>query len=238
MQKPDDAKPARRAAPTAQQVADYLRRHPDFLAQHPELLNNATPGAPVRADGAVDMQHFLLKRAQGQLRALQDAHADLVSTSRANLTSQKRIHQAALALLAAPGFPQLLEAVTTDLAVHLEVDAVALCVEAVEGAPNRVPMGGISILKPGTVDHLLGQGRESLLRPYVSGERALFGPAAGLVRSDALLRLDLGSRAPHGILAFGSRNEGRFQPGHGIDLLTFLSGILALAIRSWLDLPE
>ena len=75
---------------------------------------------------------------------------DLVSTSRANLSTQKRIHQAALALLAAPGFPQLLEAVTTDLAVHLEVDAVALCVEAVEGAPNRVPMGGISILKPGT----------------------------------------------------------------------------------------
>lgn len=237
MQKPDDAKPARRAAPTAQQVADYLRRHPDFLAQHPELLNNATPGAPVRADGAVDMQHFLLKRAQGELRALQDAHADLVSTSRANLTSQKRIHQAALALLAAPGFPQLLEAVTTDLAVHLEVDAVALCVEAVEGAPNRVPMGGISILKPGTVDHLLGEGRVSLLRPYIAGSRALFGPAAGLVRSDALLRLDLGSHAPHGILAFGSRNEGRFQPGQGTDLLIFLAGILALAIRSWLDLP-
>ena len=238
MQKPDDTKTAPGAVLTAQQVADYLRRHPDFLGQHPELLTGAVPGAPLRADGAVDMQHFMLKRTQGELRALQDAHADLVSTSRANLTTQKRIHQAALALLAAPGFPQLLEAVTTDLAVHLEVDVVALCVEAVEGAPNRVPMGGISILKPGTVDHILGEGRATLLRPYVSGERALFGPAAGLVRSDALLRLDLGSRAPHGILAFGSRNEGRFQPGQGIDLLTFLAGILALAIRSWLDLPE
>lgn len=238
MQKPDDAEAAEAAVPTAQQVLAYLRRHPDFLTQHPELLGSLTANAPMRADGAVDMQHFMLKRAQGELRALQDAHADLVSTSRANLTSQKRIHQAALALLAAPGFPQLLEAVTTDLAVHLEVDAVALCVEAVEGAPNRVPMGGISILKPGTVDHILGEGRDSLLRPYVAGDRMLFRATAGLVRSDALLRLDLGSRAPHGILAFGSRNEGRFQPGHGTDLLHFLAGILALAIRSWLDLPE
>ncbi len=237
MPKPDDAQTAQAAVPTARQVLDYLRRNPDFLAQHPELLSGMTAGAPMRADGVVDMQHFLLKRTQGELRALQDAHADLVSTSRANLVTQQRIHHAALALLAAPGFPQLLETVTTDLAVHLEVDAVTLCVEAVEGAPNRVPMGGISILKTGTVDHLLGEGRASLLRPYVSGDRAVFGRLAGLVRSDALLRLDLGPHAPHGILAFGARTEGRFQPGQGTELLTFLAGILALAIRSWLDLP-
>lgn len=237
MPKPDDAKTAPGAVPTARQVLDYLQRHPDFLARHPELLAELTPTAAMRADGAVDMQHFLLKRTQGDLRELQATHAELISTSRANLVSQGRIHQAALALLAAPGFPQLLETVTTDLAVHLEVDAVALCVEAVEGAPNRVPMGGISILEAGAVDTLLGEGRDSLLRPYVAGDRVVFGPLAGLVRSDALLRLDMGGRAPVGLLAFGARTEGRFQPGQGTELLVFLAGILALAIRSWLDLP-
>jgi len=40
------------------------------------------------------------------------------------------------------------------------------------------------------------------------------------------------------LLAFGSREEERFHPGQGTELLSFLARILTHAMRSWLDLPR
>ncbi|MEI9985008.1 MAG: hypothetical protein WDN69_18470 [Aliidongia sp.] len=54
----------------------------------------------------------------------------LIATSRSNLSSQQRIHAAVLALLAATSFEQLIQTVTTDLAVLLDIDVVTLCIES------------------------------------------------------------------------------------------------------------
>ena len=54
----------------------------------------------------------------------------------------------------------------------------------------------------------------------------------------ALLRLRPSARAPTGLLALGSRVEGRFDPGQGTELLSFLARILELCIRTWLELPR
>ena len=236
MRKPDEAKPAAGAAPTAAQVLDYLRRHPDFLKRHPELLSAAIDEPS--ASGIVDMRQYLVRRLQSEVRDLEEQRADVVATRRAHLSSQSRVHAAVLALLSAHTFEHLIETTTTDLAVHLEVDTISLCVESVEGAPTRVPVAGISIIEAGGVDSLIGRGREVALRPYVTGDQAIFGVAAGLVRSDALLRLPIASNAPAGLLALGSRTAGRFQPGQPTELFGFLARVLGLSIRSWLDLPE
>lgn len=234
MRKPDEAKPAAGAAPTAAQVLDYLRRHPDFLKRHPELLSAAIdePGT----EGVVDMRQYLVRRLQSEVRELEVQRADVVATRRAHLSSQSRVHAAVLALLSARTFEHLIEIATTDFAVHLEVDTISLCIESVEGAPTRVPVPGIAIIEPGGVDALIGRGRDAIMRPHVAGDQALFGSAAGLVRSDALLRLPIASNAPAGLLALGSRNVGRFQPGQATELLGFLARVLGLSIRSWLDL--
>ena len=66
----------------------------------------------------------------------------------------------------------------------------------------------------------------------------LYGPAASLVRSDALARLDFGPTAPAAMLALGSREPDKFQPHQGTELLQFLAGVLGRAVRTWLDLPQ
>jgi len=84
---------------------------------------------------------------------------------------------------------------------------------------------------------VLEPGRDMLLRPRVRGARTIFGSAASLVRSDALLRLKISPAAPAGLLALGSRKENRFHPGQGTELLGFLARALERSIRAWLDLP-
>lgn len=241
-QTPDDAVLKESAAPrprvTAQQVIDYLRRHPDFLLRHAALLD--TQVAPARqlgveqGDRVLDLQHFMVERLRRDIARLRADQDDLLANSRDNLSTQERVHRAVLALLAAESFEHLIEAVTTDLAVWLDVDVATLCVEAADDTIPRARIEGVQVLAPGTIDALLEPGREIVLRDDVQGEAEIFGGAAALVRSDALIRLGFGEEKPIGMLAFGTRHPGFFNPGQGTELLSFLARILEHCVRAWL----
>jgi uncharacterized protein YigA (DUF484 family) len=222
----------------AEDVTAYLRKHPDFLAERADLLAVLTPPALRRGESVVDMQHFMLQRLRSDLARAKTQQRALIATSRSNLTSQNRIHAAVLAILAATSFEQLLQTVTTDLAVLLDVDVVTIGVESAASAQPRLPLHGIQILRRGTVDDLLGPERDTLLRADTPGDTALFGPAAGLVRSQALLRLDVSEHAPVGLLCIGTRRPDRFHPGQGTELLSFLARVTELTIAAWLDLAQ
>jgi len=229
-----------KAAPlTAIEVADYLAGHPDFLIHNPDLIEVLSPPGrfdKVDRDGVVDLQRFMVDRLQGELARLGDSQHELIAATRSNLSSQVQVHRAVLTLLEATSFEHLIHLITHELAQILDVDAVTLSVES-ETAPPALRTSGVFVLSAGCIDHLLGEGRDVLLRDRAEGMDRIFGPAAALVRSDALIRLGLGARAPAVLLAIGSREETRFHPGQGTELLGFLAGVLARLIRGWLNLP-
>jgi uncharacterized protein YigA (DUF484 family) len=220
---------------TAAEVMDYLQRHPDFLTQHPDLLDGLKLPNRRSGDGVVDLQQFMVEKLRRELQRLRGDQDDLLSNSRDNLATQTRVHRAALALLDAKGLTNLIEIVTTDLAVILDVDVVTLCLERSEGLTEPSRMDGVQLLDRGTVDQLVGREHEVLLRDEVTGDPVLFGGGAGLVRSDALLRLRFGEEMPQGLIAFGTRHPGYFDSGQGTELLGFLARILEHCVRSWLS---
>ena len=228
----------------ATDVAAYLRRHPDFLVNRPDLLAVLAPPTREMGDGVVDLQHFMLDRLRTDVARLKLVQRKLISTSRANLQNQTRVHNAVLAMLAATTFEHLITVVTEELTLLLDIDAVGLCVETprgkgrLTGRNGKTLAAGVLMLEPGSVDELLGASHDVLLRSDVVGDPALFGaPAAGLVRSDALVRLRVSPAAPVGLLALGARKPGVFHPGQGTELLTFLAQVVEHSIRAWLDLP-
>ncbi|MGC5204424.1 DUF484 family protein, partial [Klebsiella pneumoniae] len=75
------------------------------------------------------------------------------------------------------------------------------------------------------------------LREQALHTDVLYGPAASLVQSDALVRLEFSAAAPIGLLALGARETGKFHAGQGTELLSFFAKALARLIRQWLDLP-
>ena len=95
----------------------------------------------------------------------------------------------------------------------LDVDVVTIGVENAAAPPGRLGLHGIHLLGSGSIDALLGAERNVLLQADTQGDPALFGGAAGLVRSQALLRLGFGRGAPAGLLCIGTRQNGRFHPG-------------------------
>ncbi|MFB3102224.1 MAG: DUF484 family protein [Alphaproteobacteria bacterium] len=230
------------AGPTAKQVSAYLRAHPDFLRRHPSLLTIME--APVRefADSdpggsdVVDLQHAMVGRLRTELVRSVKQHGELIDAGRNNQRSQARIHETVLRLLSARSLDHLLELMTTDLVGLLDIDAVALCLETGSVAPAT--SHGIRILPDGTIAKVIGSERDVTLRDNVSGDRRIFGEAAGLVRSDALLRLVVRENGPPALLALGSREPRRFHPGQGSELLAFLAHVMEHSICTWLDLPR
>lgn len=236
------AEAARPTALNADLVAGYLRRHPDFLAEHPALLDVLAP--PARSEvaeagrGVVDLQQAMVLRWRAEAERMRGTCDELIANGRANQAVQGRVHQAVLALLAARSFEHLMETIGTDLPILLDLDAVFLCVERSDGAAPPVRLLGVRSLAPGSVAELLGPSHAVALRSHQPGEAVLFGPAAGIVASDALLRLEVSAATPPALLALGSRDPEHFAEGQGTELLQFLARSLEHLIRAWLELPE
>jgi uncharacterized protein len=218
----------------ARDVIAYLRRHPDFLERHPEALRLMHAPSRELGEGVFDFQHFHVERLRQDVARLNLENRTLIAAGRGTLASQGRVHKAVVAMLAAGSFEQLLQTITTDLAVLLDVDIVTIGVESAAAPPGRLSVHGIQLLKAGAIEALLGPERTLLLREDQPGETALFGAAAGLVRSQALLRLGFGQGAPLGLLCIGTRQPGHFHPGLGTELLSFLGRVISITISQWL----
>jgi len=227
---------------TDAQVVRFLRENPDFLERYPQLLSVIR--APERqfedADEAggevVDLQGAMLSRMRSELAQREEQSSELIDASRANLQSQNRVHAAVIAILSARSLDHMIEILTIDLAGLLNVDAVALCLEG--GMVTPTSAQGLRVVPVGTIDKILDVSRTVSLRENVEGDRRIYGEAAGLVRSEAMLRLSVREDAPCALLAMGSREPDRFHTGQGSELLTFLARILEHSIRTWLDLPR
>lgn len=222
----------------ASQVKAYLRAHPEFLLDHPDAIESLAPPGRNDGDNVHDLQQFMLRRLNGEVGRLKAQQRKLLEAGRANQAVQAQVHNAALAIVEARSFEHLIHIVTTDLAQILDVDVVTICVEASpEKTPGRVRTAGVYVLEAHGVDSRIGQGREVMLANDVPADPVVFGPGAGLVRSQALARLHCSRRSPAGLLALGARDAHKFHPDQGTEMLLFLAGLLGRTIRGWLSLP-
>lgn len=227
---------------TADQVAIYLRRNPGFLQQYPDVA--AVLHAPDRfagtehgrSGGVVDLQRYMVERLRHDIDQVQMRNARLIDTSRENLLGQRRIHEAVLAMLGATSFEQLIEVVTTDLAIHLDIDVVSICIESATRLPETPLRHGLMVMDEGLVDEVMGEGVDCILRDAAMpapDRELIFGGGAGLIESDALLRIQPHPSTPQGILALGSREPDKFAPDQGTELLLFLARCFELCLRNW-----
>lgn len=216
-------------APSAADVAAFLRSHPDFLRDHPDVLAEILPARNV-GEGVADLQSHALRRLKVELDDMKAGAQELITNARSNMSTLTRTHQAVLAALAAEGVDKLAQALVEEVPLHLEVDVAVLCFE-----PGLPPEAALHVheIQDGAVDRLIGTGATVRLRPRIEQEQALYGAGSRLVQSDAIVRLPTGNGLPPGLLAIGSRDVGTFQVGQGTELLIFLGTVLAHCVRRW-----
>ncbi|MEX2455644.1 MAG: DUF484 family protein [Rhodospirillaceae bacterium] len=226
----DDAAGIRPEALTAENVSQWLRRHPEFLVENPEALIFLTPPEFKRGERVLDMQRFMLERMRTDVSTLRRREKQLLSAAEGNAAGQTKVHQAVVAVVAAPDIQGLNRIVRTRLPAILDLEAATLCIED-EGA---LSLAGATAVGANGIDNLLGASRRILLQGSTAGQGFVFGDAAERVKSVAFIRLRTGAAGTIMLLALGSGREDGFEKSQATDLLSFLGDVLEAKLKQCL----
>ncbi len=231
---PDAMTDTKKPSLTADDVKNWLKANKNFLEKHPEVLDFLAPPKVVAGKGVADFQAYMVKRVREDRDDVLDQAKDIIETSRANMNNQTRVQKAILLLLDSRNFEDFIRVITMDFAAIFDVDIVSLVVEASGKTIPQISLAGVRAVNGGAIDLMMG-GKPIVLQSATAGFEEVYGGGAGLVKSQALVRLDIASAAPAAMIAFGSRDPNLFQSGQGTELIGFVGQVVSRLMRMWLD---
>lgn len=215
-------------------VIAYLKANPKFLQANPDALDYLIPPKDKSGGkGVVDFNHYMLQKLKEDKQSVLNTTRDIIEVSRENMNNLARIHSAVLKILEAASFDDFIQTLSTDVPVTLDCDVVSLVIEAAEG---QVPSSGtrlVRVVPQGTIDQWM-EGNAARVQSNIRGAEAVFGESAGLVQSQALIRIDQTVKIPPAILAFGSRDPEMFTDGQGTELIAFLCQCVERVLKIWM----
>jgi uncharacterized protein YigA (DUF484 family) len=198
-------------------VAQYLRAHPEFLAERPELYRVLTPPQRVHGETLADHMAAMVRIERAHAAAQEDRATTVLAAGRAAAGLAERVHEAVLALIAAP---DIFECVANELPHLLGVDAAALCCETFRPGWRSLPPGAIAMLT---------NGRALVCRDRPSDAVLLHAEAALLAERDVLVRLP--GPAP-ALLALVSRDPAALPGLHAGVAYGLLGRVVAVLVAS------
>jgi len=227
-------------------LKDRILSDPALILEDHELMR-----ALLRADrstqgrNVVDLRGVLVERLEERLDRLEDTHREVIAAAYENVAGTNQVHRACLAVLEPGDFPGFLRVIAHDVAMILGVEVIRLGLEAPAAEPwaRLGPTGTLRdlvvALPAGGAEAYARAGRGLVarrvtLRRLELASVEIYGPEADTIRSEAVLRLDLGPENLGGLLVLGSTDAHRFHPDQGVDLLTFFAGVFERAMRRWL----
>jgi uncharacterized protein YigA (DUF484 family) len=230
----------------AAELRDLILADPGLVLEDQEVMQ-----ALLRADrrsagrNVVDLRGVLVERLEDRLDRLEDTHREVLAAAYDNVAGMNQVHRACLAVLEPSDFAGYLAVLTREVPRILGIEVVRLGLEAPAAEPGQplgpvgpvrevviaLPAGGAEAYATG------GRGlgaRRVTLRQLAQASADFYGDLAPRVRSEAVLKLDLGPGTHQGVLVFGALDGDRFHAEQGTDLLDFLRGVFELSLRRWL----
>lgn len=206
-----------------QKIADYLVAHPDFLQRHPQAL--AAQEIAHASGGAVSLierQVRTLREQNGRYRSQLES---LIGVARENDALAKRLHRLTLALIETRCFDEVLNVLQDELRNLFLADAVEMKLFSSEELKAHAGEPG-----PAMFNDFLQRDRPSCGVLPAAQLEYLFGPQAGETGSVALIPLRATPLV--GVLAIGSRDPHRFDPGKSVDFLQRLADVVSATLSA------
>lgn len=229
---------------TEEKLREKIIAEPSLILENQDVMH-ALIAANERAMGGniVDLRGIAMERLEARLDRLEDTHRSVIAAAYENLAGTNQVHRAILRMLDPVQFEEFLRDLGGEVAEILRVDCVKLVLESLqnEDDPAVQRLGDVlSVAEPGYIANYLGEARgnparQVTLRQMSEGTEAIYGGAAGYMRSEACLLLDFGDGRLPGLLVMGSEDPHHFTPQQGTDLLGFFGGVFERAMRRWLS---
>jgi uncharacterized protein YigA (DUF484 family) len=224
-------------------LREAILSRPDVILDDKDVMRALiAANERVMGDNIVDMRGIAMDRLELRLDRLEDTHRSVIAAAYENLAGTNLIHRAILRLLEATDFENFVQTLGGEVAETLRVDAARLLLEADHPGPIAGAEALAEVLKTdghGAIDAYLTQGRgtparQATLRQIQNASVLLYDEKSDWLRSEACLKLDLGTGSPPALLLLASEDPHMFGPQQGSDLLLFFAGVLERIMRRWL----
>ncbi len=210
-------------------VLRYLEQQPDFLAHHPDLFGKLTFKHEVGGQ-AVSLIEHQVQTLRARNQELNQQLRDLVSVARENDALGARLHNFALAMIAADSADEAIDTACDLLRQEFRVEAVSVRLKREPAGARPEYVGANDRI----LNELLKRFERSKPLLDVSQDESLrnyfFETQAAEVRACALI--PLGGSTLDGVLALGAHDAARFHPGMGTVYLTRLGELLTRALAA------
>lgn len=208
-------------------VAEYLRANPDFFVRNEGLLSTLRlPHA--RGGGAVSLVERQVEMLREKSQSLEARLAELVVIARANEQLVVKFHDMTRRLLGAVDRQDAVMRLEQSLREDFDLAHTKLVLfgkGAVGITANRfVSCMDAKDAQLGGFDSLFAAGKPRCGQVRDSQRDYLFGPEGAVVSSVALV--PIGAPVACGLLALGSPDRNRFNPGISTDFLSRLADLV------------
>lgn len=228
----------------AKLLRDKIISDPEMILEDRELMRALVAASEDALGGnVVDLRGVAMTRLERRLDRLEDTHRSVIAVAYENLAGTNQIHRAVLALLDPMTFPQFLANLSGDVSEILRLDCVRLVLETHHAGddPALDALGDVlRLAEPGFAHAYLqgghgGAARSVALRPISAQGELIYGDAATWLKSEAVMRLDLGVGRLPGLLVMAAENPDQFKPSQATDLLCFFAGVFERTMRGYLS---
>jgi len=206
---------------TDQQVIDYLRRHPDFFIQRSDLLSRLNlHGAPKTSSKTTSLGQRQISILREKITTLEQQLQQLASVASANEKLLTRWHDLTLGLFTASSVQGFFDLLEQQLRQDFNADAAhVVLINEQNLDKDLLSIQHIHTAQAGEAK-LLTELTE-LKTPHcgrlTQAKNALLFKHKYKIASAAIVPLE-----GYGVLAIGSHDEQRFEPGMGVMFLELL----------------
>ena len=215
-------------------VADYLKNNLNFFVKNPAIL--AELKIPHEHGGAISLVEKQLTVLREQNQETNKKIHELIEIATQNEELARRMHQLALTLIDADDPKDIFSTMYDNLKKNFHADRVIVRLFAnpafIDSFPTDEFVGKESIEE--SLFKRIIEKREPLSGKINHQQQVfLFGDDGDDIASSVMIPLH--GVGWGGILAIGSFDAERFQPGMGIELLANLGEILSFIIKPWIE---
>lgn len=215
-------------------VADYLKNNLDFFVKNPAIL--AELKVPHEHGGAISLVEKQLTVLREQNQETNKKIHELIEIATQNEELARRMHQLALTLIDADDPKDIFSTMYDNLKKNFHADRVIVRLFAnpafIDSSATDEFVGKESIEE--SLFKRIIEKREPLSGKMKHQQQVfLFGDDGDDIASSVMIPLH--GVGWGGILAIGSFDAERFQPGMGIELLANLGEILSFIIKPWIE---
>ncbi|MEM7026912.1 MAG: DUF484 family protein [Pseudomonadota bacterium] len=219
---------------TDDMLAEYLQNHPDFFNKYPSLISELK--IPHEHAGTVSLVERQVAVLREQNQQTKKRLHELIEIARQNEELARRMHKLALTLMDAAEPRDVFKTIYDNLKKNFHADHAVVRLFADPAFVDSFPTDefvGVNSREKSLFKSIIEKRMPLSGRLKHQQQVFLFGDDGNDIASAVMVPLH--GDGWGGILAIGSFDAERFQPGMGVELLANLGEILSFILKPWIN---